>query len=73
MKQIGSLDGSNIPLEYPLIDNANTKLETQTDGVGTKVRIYMRQFNLMYEKYKKARLEAETNSHKTGDDIDWEI
>ena len=29
-------------------------LDEQTDWVWTKVRIYLRQFNLMYEKYKKA-------------------
>lgn len=32
-------------LNHPLVVHFDAMLESQTDGVGTKVRIYMRQYN----------------------------
>lgn len=59
LEQIHALAGNNAMLNHPLVVHFDTMLESQTDGVGTKVRIYMRQYNIMYEDYKRWKVERE--------------
>lgn len=58
--ELYSLEWHNVILNHPLVQHSDAMLESQTDGVGTKVRIYMRQYNVMYEAYKRWDLERET-------------
>ncbi len=60
LARINALAGNNAMLNHPLVVHFDAMLESQTDGVGTKVRIYMRQYNIMYEEYKRWDLERET-------------
>jgi len=53
LAKIHALAGNNAMLNHPLVVHFDAMLESQTDGVGTKVRIYMRQYNIMYEEYKR--------------------
>lgn len=59
LTKIHALAGNNAMLNHPLVVHFDAMLESQTDGVGTKVRIYMRQYNIMYEEYKRWNIERE--------------
>ncbi len=62
---------SNILLSKLPLETKEFKLESQTDWVGTKVRIYMRQFNLMYERFTKEKVSIEAHMSTTSALDDW--